>query len=230
MRGWEKLFGGLSMATPASTRSRSTSTSSRTLRALRSQRCDFADLVHPRRRSGYSVTAFPAQNGFGTRPVATDSCRCRLGPVRARRPLCLLGCASSVASLVSAEYLSTKQVLTVPECHGVARRDDESSEKSVVHSAPWPDGTRRQGTGRVDLIRIPPHDVGISSTTVVIDPDDATRIPYEKAASSPWRASWWRRGTHSSRMDLARNASGALSLSLRSATSSRRSRTTCRRW
>ena len=85
----EKLFGGLSMATPVSTRSHSTSTSSRTLRALRSQRCDFADLVHPRRRSGYSVTAFPAQNGFCTRPVATDSCRCRLGPVRARRPLCL---------------------------------------------------------------------------------------------------------------------------------------------
>ena len=115
MRGWEKLFGGLSMATPASTLSHSTSTSSRTLRALRSQRCDFADLVHPRRRSGYSVTAFPAQNGFCTRPVATDSCRCRLGPVRARRPLCLLGCASSVASLVSAEYPSTKQLLNSTE-------------------------------------------------------------------------------------------------------------------
>ena len=46
------------MATPESTRS------------LCFQRCDFADLVHPRRPSGYSVTAFPAQNGFCTRPVA----------------------------------------------------------------------------------------------------------------------------------------------------------------
>jgi len=39
-----------------------------------SMACDFADLV---------------QNGFGTRPVAIDSCRGRLGPARARRPLCL---------------------------------------------------------------------------------------------------------------------------------------------
>ena len=46
------------------------------LPALRSQRCDFVDLVHPRRLSGYSVTAFPAQNGFCIRPVATDDCRC----------------------------------------------------------------------------------------------------------------------------------------------------------
>ena len=57
---FQKLFGGLSMA------------------------CDFADLV----QSGdYSVTAFPAQNGFCTRPVAL--LQGAFGPVRARRPLCL---------------------------------------------------------------------------------------------------------------------------------------------
>ena len=67
----KKLFGGLSMA------------------------CDFADLVQP---GDYSVTAFPAQNVFCTRPVAHQGhdlaglgprYRARLGPVRARRPLCL---------------------------------------------------------------------------------------------------------------------------------------------
>jgi hypothetical protein len=50
---------------------------------------DFADLVQP---WDYSVTPFPAQNGFCTRPVA---------PLQ----------GSSVASLVSAEYPSPKQLL-----------------------------------------------------------------------------------------------------------------------
>ena len=45
---FEKLFGGLAMATPVSTQS------------LRSQRCDFADLVQPR---DYSVTAFQRRTG-----------------------------------------------------------------------------------------------------------------------------------------------------------------------
>ena len=69
VEGWkvENLFGGLSPATPESTRS------------LRSQRCDFMDLVQsgnysvvtlPAQPGDYSVTAFPAQNGFYTRPVA----------------------------------------------------------------------------------------------------------------------------------------------------------------
>ncbi len=83
----EKLFGGLSMATPVSTRS------------LRSQR-----------RTG-SALARELTRGMTSRSLSPRY-RARLGPVHARRPLCLLGCASSVASLVSAEYPSTKQLLT----------------------------------------------------------------------------------------------------------------------
>ena len=56
---------------------------------------NFVDLVQP---GDYSVTAFPAQNGFYTRPVAHQRhdlaglgprYRARLSAVRARRPLCL---------------------------------------------------------------------------------------------------------------------------------------------
>ena len=56
---------------------------------------DFVDLVQP---GDYSVTAFPAQNGFYTRPVAHrrhdlaglgPRYRTRLSAVHARRPLCL---------------------------------------------------------------------------------------------------------------------------------------------
>ena len=57
--------------------------------------CDFVDLVQP---GDYSVTAFPAQNGFFTPPVVHY--RGRLGTVL------------HFAHFVSATYPSAKQVLT----------------------------------------------------------------------------------------------------------------------
>ena len=67
--------------------------------------CDFADLVQP---GDYSVTAFPAQNGFCTLPVA-----------HRRHDLAGLGPATGlvwvpfvhVARCVSAKYPSAKQLL-----------------------------------------------------------------------------------------------------------------------
>ena len=71
----------------------------KSIRSLRSQR-----------RTG-SALAQELTRGMTSRSLSPRY-RARLGPVHARRPLCLLGCASSVASLVSAEYPSTKQLLT----------------------------------------------------------------------------------------------------------------------
>ncbi|MFB6272590.1 MAG: hypothetical protein ABEL51_06820, partial [Salinibacter sp.] len=73
----ENLFGETLTATPGSTRAAGSMTSfsrpslrsqrsPETTWSLRSQRCDCVDLVQP---GNYSVTAFPAQNGFCTRPV-----------------------------------------------------------------------------------------------------------------------------------------------------------------
>ncbi len=69
--------------------------------------CDVADLVQPRH---YSVTAFPAQNGFCTRPVAHQ----RHDLACARPPLQGSFGLMHVARCVSAEYPSAKQVLSGP--------------------------------------------------------------------------------------------------------------------
>ena len=113
------------MATPESTRS------------LRSQRCDFVDLVQsgnysvvtlPAQPGDYSVTVFPAQNGFFTPPEFTRGMTSlSLGPhyeahsgaILQHRPPCLLAGLvstartrpSALASLVSAAHQSIRQPL-----------------------------------------------------------------------------------------------------------------------
>ena len=87
--------------------------------------CDFVDLVQP---GNYLVTAFPAQNGFCTRPVAHQGhdlaglgprYRARLSAVRARRPLCL-----DIGSI----HQTGSQLFKIRATHNVKKGNDWRDE------------------------------------------------------------------------------------------------------